>query len=567
MAAREIKFPILGRDGLIPARFLPSADQLRDGATRFLMTRGERDKLAGVQDGATANASDAELRSRSTHTGRQPAASIDASGTADGRVLTSRGGETVWAEQPIADFSVETRHINPAAVLPPSNLGTGQMDSSAVLHGDGVFRQVSAVGTGGGGGGGVVGFSLEMHPTDPGIAVLTLGAGNQGGGQPPAAASGPSAVSVTVDATGRVTCSASMTATGATYTELNISISTPSPNPSWRASVARTANVTVNGVKALTGTTSSPLPPGNYEAYVSSSKDGGVSWQTGPRTSFTVAAPAGGTQPGTGAWPVNVVGQYMQVWPSSPGPEVIAPDANVVTVGFVNTNNTAGELQLVGYSQAGRDQLRESIRQWRAAGKKVGISAGGAGYDFDLRNPDLQAQRVKAISDDLGGIDFFDFDVERRPAESRTDSSWTVDRWVQQHVAFCDRGRRLMGTNFGFTMAPGGSTINDYYTIAAALNNNGYLTQIGHQFYEWNVDNVGVVINSINRAKGLGIPAAKIAVGMMLGATPKYWSQSRAVDWMTQIRDQTGVTKAYLWEAALPGSTQWAANVRGVLPW
>ena len=124
-----------------------------------------------------------------------------------------------------------------------------------------------------------------------------------------------------------------------------------------------------------------------------------------------------------------------------------------------------------------------------------------------------------------------------------------------------------MGTNFGFTMAPGGSTINDYYTIAAALNDNGYLAQIGHQFYEWDVDNVGVVINSINRAKGLGIPAAKIAVGMMLGATPKYWSQSRAVDWMVQIRDQTGVTKAYLWEAALPGSTQWAANVRGVLPW
>lgn len=41
-----------------------------------IITAGERAKLSGVEDGATANAADSDLRDRATHTGTQPAATI-----------------------------------------------------------------------------------------------------------------------------------------------------------------------------------------------------------------------------------------------------------------------------------------------------------------------------------------------------------------------------------------------------------------------------------------------------------------------------------------------------------
>lgn len=53
-----------------------SADKLADGVTSKVLTAAERQRLAGVATGATANASDAALRDRATHTGTQQAATI-----------------------------------------------------------------------------------------------------------------------------------------------------------------------------------------------------------------------------------------------------------------------------------------------------------------------------------------------------------------------------------------------------------------------------------------------------------------------------------------------------------
>lgn len=52
-----------------------SLDKTADG-TRLAMTSAERTKLAGVAAGSTANATNAELRDRATHTGTQTSASI-----------------------------------------------------------------------------------------------------------------------------------------------------------------------------------------------------------------------------------------------------------------------------------------------------------------------------------------------------------------------------------------------------------------------------------------------------------------------------------------------------------
>lgn len=48
-----------------------SAEVLTEGATKKLLTSAERTKLAGIATGATANATDASLRDRATHTGSQ----------------------------------------------------------------------------------------------------------------------------------------------------------------------------------------------------------------------------------------------------------------------------------------------------------------------------------------------------------------------------------------------------------------------------------------------------------------------------------------------------------------
>lgn len=57
---------------------------LESNADTFTMTQAERTKLASVADNATANASNAELRDRSTHTGTQLVSTIVQVGTGTG---------------------------------------------------------------------------------------------------------------------------------------------------------------------------------------------------------------------------------------------------------------------------------------------------------------------------------------------------------------------------------------------------------------------------------------------------------------------------------------------------
>lgn len=53
-----------------------SADTIVDGSTNKAYTSTEKTKLAGIATGATANATNAQLRDRSTHTGTQSADTI-----------------------------------------------------------------------------------------------------------------------------------------------------------------------------------------------------------------------------------------------------------------------------------------------------------------------------------------------------------------------------------------------------------------------------------------------------------------------------------------------------------
>lgn len=75
-----------------------TSDDITEGATNLFLTSAERSKLSGVQAGATANATDAQLRDRSTHTGSQAASTIsDFNAAADARVaagIASHAAET-----------------------------------------------------------------------------------------------------------------------------------------------------------------------------------------------------------------------------------------------------------------------------------------------------------------------------------------------------------------------------------------------------------------------------------------------------------------------------------------
>src|SRR5690349_15457523 len=72
-----------------------SLDKTADSGTRSALSASDRSKLNSVASGATANATDAQLRDRATHTGTQPVSSLATTGTASSSTFLNGAG--VWA--------------------------------------------------------------------------------------------------------------------------------------------------------------------------------------------------------------------------------------------------------------------------------------------------------------------------------------------------------------------------------------------------------------------------------------------------------------------------------------
>lgn len=75
-----------------------SADKIADGNTNKVYTVTEKGKLAGIQSGATANASDSSLRDRTTHTGVVPVGGLGTGTPGSGKYVDGATG--AWTVLP-----------------------------------------------------------------------------------------------------------------------------------------------------------------------------------------------------------------------------------------------------------------------------------------------------------------------------------------------------------------------------------------------------------------------------------------------------------------------------------
>lgn len=98
----------------------------------LLMTQPERDKLGGVADGATANAADAVLRDRATHTGAQAISTVDGLQTAlDAKVDASKIGAASGVAELDSTGKLRASQIPASALVDVS--ATGMTLSAGVL--------------------------------------------------------------------------------------------------------------------------------------------------------------------------------------------------------------------------------------------------------------------------------------------------------------------------------------------------------------------------------------------------------------------------------------------------
>ena len=72
-------------------------------------TTAEKDKLAGIEAGATANATDAQLRDRTTHTGTQPHTTITGLGSSATADIGTDSGEVIGTDEAREYFDITPR--------------------------------------------------------------------------------------------------------------------------------------------------------------------------------------------------------------------------------------------------------------------------------------------------------------------------------------------------------------------------------------------------------------------------------------------------------------------------
>ncbi len=251
----------------------------------------------------------------------------------------------------------------------------------------------------------------------------------------------------------------------------------------------------------------------------------------------------------------RMVAGYKMVYSGTGGRLSSYPaSANVVILAFAAQDE--GPLKLVGYSAQGKASLASEIRARQQAGGKIAISVGGEGIRIDTSNPTTFVRDFVAIGTDLGFVpDGIDWDIEH---SNNANQIVVISRALRAHY----------GPGFGITYSAGGSNNeSDAENRAAAgraLHQAGLLDSYAWQFYMSDVT-LDLAKWRLTWLIERGIPADKLAIGMMIGNDAISWTNAESVAYMTELKRTFGITKAALWANPWDDlDTRWANDMRAI---
>ncbi len=253
-------------------------------------------------------------------------------------------------------------------------------------------------------------------------------------------------------------------------------------------------------------------------------------------------APAGTSAPM--ALPTKVQALYHMMWSNSGSPQLrnTPSQVNVVHLAFMQGATPS----LVGWGSQSEASFLADAKALRARGVRIYISIGGAGGNVNIANREAFVQGVMKLNDKMP-LDGLDWDIEGGTAMAASDVVWISKRL-----------KELRGQNFGITLAPNGSNIDQYRAIAVQLHANNALDMIGQQFYDAVVSKEAAK-GRIAQLVGSGIPQSKIGIGMMVGNTDHYWTVDECIEAVRFIKaSYPGIRGGYLWEAGRAGTSDWA---------
>ena len=253
-------------------------------------------------------------------------------------------------------------------------------------------------------------------------------------------------------------------------------------------------------------------------------------------------APAGSSAPM--ALPTKVQALYHMMWSNSGSPQLrnTPSQINVVHLAFLQGANPT----LVGWGSQTEASFLADAKALRARGVRIYISVGGAHGNVNIANREAFVQGVMKLNEKMP-LDGLDWDIEGGTAMGASDVVWISKRL-----------KELRGNNFGITLAPNGSNIDQYRAIAVQLHNNNALDMIGQQFYDAVVSKEAAK-GRIAQLVGSGIPQSKIGIGMMVGNTDNYWTVDECIEAVRFIKaSYPGIRGGYLWEAGRAGTSDWA---------
>ncbi len=266
--------------------------------------------------------------------------------------------------------------------------------------------------------------------------------------------------------------------------------------------------------------------------------------------STTPTDPGGTTGTAPMPFPAKAAGLYHMMWSNSKSPKLSTTPANinVIYLAFAQGDPPS----LVGWTAQGEASFVTDAKALRAKGVRMVISVGGAQGYVNTSSRQNFVNGIMNINSKIP-LDGIDWDIEG----SALNAGDIV--WISTEL------KRLRGSNFAITMAPGGGHIHSYPPVAVELHKANALDLIGWQFYD-TVVSKEAALSRVNSLVSAGIPINKIGVGMMVGDADTYWTVDECITNFNYIKaSHPNIRGGYLWEAGRAGTGDWANRVAPLL--